>query len=893
MGRSIDKKLTILVIGGGIAGSTAADRLNRAGMQVHVVEKKAGIGGRVREMGCKATDVCQHCSVCVADEIFRNVIKTPEINVHTSSELISLTPGTNGNRYAAVLGSRRGPKTIEVDSVLVATGYEPFNPSENPSYGYGNIPNVITGVEAEKQLATDHHRITRTSDGKTPKRIAFVQCVGSRTEEIHQRAEDTDYCSTVCCSYALRMGRKMVEESVDSEVTFFYMDIQKFGKGFDEFYSECGNKMRFVRSRPYELKALPGDTVQLKYASESSTDEDEERNVCVDVFDLVVLAVGIRPTSGAWDLATKLEIPVDEHGFFGLKTVSGTSDYQKPGIFAIGACEAPRDIAGCIGHAEAVVARLLDEAGGSLGPSSKQKPASREVVVAGGGVSGMQASSALARLGYKVSLLHSGVELGGVVAAMPELYAHLADDIEDPQEATKDFIAALAGELAQHKNISIHTGAVLERVAGEQGNFAVRACCGGKALDLRAGAVVLATGSTCRPVAAAWDSPHIVDMAGLRKRIRNGTVGDRVAMILDLAAEQGRGVWAHVLSAAAALSGRRGIQVKIYCSNVRVAATGMEALYRRAREAGVAVIKLREKPRVALEEPGIVISYRDPIIGTDMSEEFDMAVMADLKPCASDLANAVQHLRAGLSCELQYDNVWLEPGLTNRPGIFVVGEARGNSDYRLALTDGLAVAAEVHEMLAGDGLTPRDDVAKVDEEKCVLCLTCMRICPHGAITIDYEAEAARPSPVSCRRCGICAAECPAQAITLPEYTDEDITPHLRGKGKVLAFACENSAIPAAEDSAQTDAVTLIKVPCAGDVDPRMVLNALENGAEKVWILGCHPESCRFLSGSIRAVKRAERLMARLEKAGVGKKRVRFGGIASVQSGKFEEYVKQS
>ena len=77
------------------------------------------------------------------------------------------------------------------------------------------------------------------------------------------------------------------------------------------------------------------------------------------------------------------------------------------------------------------------------------------------------------------------------------------------------------------------------------------------------------------------------------------------------------------------------------------------------------------------------------------------------------------------------------------------------------------------------------------------------------------------------------------------------------------------------------------------IEATKVLNALENGAEKVWILGCHPESCRFLSGSIRAVKRAERLMARLEKAGVGKKRVRFGGIASVQSGKFEEYVKQS
>ena len=349
--------IRVLVIGGGIAGAALARRLGRAGAEVHLIERQKAIGGRVREMGCKATTVCLRCNVCVADEILRTLSGTPGVHIHTSAQLAELQPGRNGRRYAAILADGR---QFAVDAVVAAVGYEPFNPVENAAYGGGRIPNVMTGAEAERQLA-GHHRIVRPSDQAAPRRIAFVQCVGSRTEEVFRRPEDTDYCSTVCCAYALRMARRIRHQSPEAEITVFYMDIQNFGKGFDEFYRECRNTLRFIRSRPYELRPGVAGSVRVKYAAERRPDGEAARPVHEEDFDLVVLAVGIRPAADAAALAANLGAPVDAQGFLGLKTASALPDMQRAGLFTVGACESPKDIAACIAQAEAVGAMILQK----------------------------------------------------------------------------------------------------------------------------------------------------------------------------------------------------------------------------------------------------------------------------------------------------------------------------------------------------------------------------------------------------------------------------------------------------------------------------------------------------------------------------------------------------
>lgn len=406
----------VLVLGGGIAGAAAADRLARAGVEVALVENQPLIGGQVSGMGCKAAEVCLRCHVCVAVDVFKSILRSPRVQVLTRARLAEFDPaggravialepgfirrekctgcgacmracpqqclapawpvvyggqpvmrvekclrtlGKSCERCAKVcptqaidLKEKATQQAVIADALVVAVGYQPFNPATDASWEYGAVPNVITGMEAERQLAAQQ-RIVRPSDGQLPKRIAFIQCVGSRSEHAHRRPEDTDYCSAVCCAYALRMARRVLHTTPVAAVTVFYMDLQNFGKDFNAFLDAIRPRVTLIRARPFEVAAGPRDTVRVRY-------EDQAKGAVAGAeFDLVVLSVGIRPAPGAAALAEQLRIPADAQGFLGVKGATGLADSRHPRIRLAGACESPKDIAACIGQAEAAVVSVL------------------------------------------------------------------------------------------------------------------------------------------------------------------------------------------------------------------------------------------------------------------------------------------------------------------------------------------------------------------------------------------------------------------------------------------------------------------------------------------------------------------------------------------------------
>jgi len=517
---------------------------------------------------------------------------------------------------------------------------------------------------------------------------------------------------------------------------------------------------------------------------------------------------------------------------------------------------------------------------------SKKVPVNQNVLVIGGGVAAMQTAVALSHLGHRVTLVEKSKKLGGLVAEMPELYAYVASCSSDSASLVQSRVDELIKQVMGDKHICVQTAASLKSVKGEFGNFTCVIDSGGKEQVVSAGALVLAGDSA-------------TTKSELAPLVHNGgEVPKRIAIVIDVLGEQGRSVSAGVLSAAELLTKRFGAEVKLYCHNIRVSTVGLEGLYRRARQGGVVIIKYESPPLISEQGNKTVVKVEEPLVGCEISEEFDLVIMGDTAAANgnNELLSLIEGLQPGPEETLQADSVWLLPTKTNREGIFVAGLAGGTDELRDAQTDGLATANQIHELLKNKEVEILDDAAVVDGDKCVLCLTCMRICPHGAVSIDVDNSVASISAVACQRCGICAAVCPAGAIELPRYTQKEIAAEVGDRPQITVFACENSAYPAATAAAtngsEYDAkVRLIRVPCVGKVDPRDVLQALERGAEKVIILGCHLESCQYLVGSTGAAKRTERLNRELEKAGVDNKRVVFGELASMEPAKFLEYVR--
>ncbi|TFG39542.1 MAG: 4Fe-4S dicluster domain-containing protein [Candidatus Aminicenantes bacterium] len=238
---------------------------------------------------------------------------------------------------------------IDVGAIIVASGYDVWNPSPMIEYGYGVHPEVYTGMEIERLSnasgPTEGSIVMR--NGEQPKRVAILHCVGSRDEH-HQ-----PYCSRICCMYSLKLAH-LIREKTHAEVFEFYMDIRSFGKGYEEFYERVQHEgVVFVRGRGAQVLPV-GDKLVVR-----AEDTDLGRPVSLPV-DMVILATGVVPSKGTEELSHTLHVTRDINGFFleahpKLRPVDSNTD----GIFLAGACQAPRDIPDTVTHASAAASQAL------------------------------------------------------------------------------------------------------------------------------------------------------------------------------------------------------------------------------------------------------------------------------------------------------------------------------------------------------------------------------------------------------------------------------------------------------------------------------------------------------------------------------------------------------
>jgi heterodisulfide reductase subunit A2 len=241
---------------------------------------------------------------------------------------------------------------LDVGTIIVATGYDPYDPTEKTEWAYGSAENVITGLELERFInasgPTQGH-VLKPSDGGHPKSVAFIQCVGSRDEQIGK-----PYCSRVCCMYAMKNAQLIIDHEPDTEVTIYYMDIRAFGKGFEEFYKASQEKygIKFVRGRPAAVMENPDKTLTIR-AEDTLLGKVTEYD-----YDMVVLSVGLQPPEGAETLRQTLTLSRSADGFLmeahpKLRPVDTLTD----GIYLAGVAQGPKDIPDAVAQASGAAAR--------------------------------------------------------------------------------------------------------------------------------------------------------------------------------------------------------------------------------------------------------------------------------------------------------------------------------------------------------------------------------------------------------------------------------------------------------------------------------------------------------------------------------------------------------
>jgi heterodisulfide reductase subunit A len=392
-----------LILGGGISGCTAGAELAGLGHQVTILEQSARFGGKLLDYCCKATDSCSRCGVCVAASQVARAVRQKGVRIVPGAAVKSVRRGTG----FAVQAVRANPSidparcadcgaclqacpvgaiarlqkaelvqyvadyarcrlhqgkacqrcqeacpteaielepaahsklALKADGLLLATGHQPFDAARKIRLGYGRFPGVLTGAEAEELLSRQE------SLGASS--VAFVQCVGSRDPK-----EGNNYCSAVCCAYALRLARVLRHREPGTEVAIYYIDLQNFDKAFGPLRAELqASGVRFLRGVPFRVEQASSGRLVLYF-------EGPDGQQSVAEHDRVILSVGIRPEPSTAAMAGLLGLPLNTHGFV-------ASGHPAAQVWACGTCLEPQGIPDSMATARAVAMDMSQQMAG-------------------------------------------------------------------------------------------------------------------------------------------------------------------------------------------------------------------------------------------------------------------------------------------------------------------------------------------------------------------------------------------------------------------------------------------------------------------------------------------------------------------------------------------------
>ena len=338
----------VLIIGGGPSGLESARCVAELGGEAILIEKRERLGGTPdRENYAKLTHHWRDASEAMA-EMAAKVTSNPNVEVKYQAQVTSVL-GSAGN-FAVEIEAGGVAESLNVGAIIVATGFQHFDPGRATQYyNYYSFPDVITLTDLEKMLR--EHHVVRPSNGEPPKKIAFVQCVGSRDRQI-----GNEYCSKVCCGIASKQAIELRQQLPDSKVFIFYIDMRMYGYWENEIYWPAQEKYKVNYVKGVISEVLPKGNQLLVRGEDTTMSRPMEVTM-----DLIVLSVGMEPSAGTRAIAQLLGIQQNKYGFIEAGGMGGLDPVatSKEGIFVAGAASGPADLDDSISTAGLAAARAI------------------------------------------------------------------------------------------------------------------------------------------------------------------------------------------------------------------------------------------------------------------------------------------------------------------------------------------------------------------------------------------------------------------------------------------------------------------------------------------------------------------------------------------------------
>ncbi len=331
-----------LVIGGGVAGLTAALEIANAGYPVIIVERSEHLGGHVAQLSHLYPNF--DASDALLTPLIEAVTGHPLIQVLTNS-VVTGWEGQAGNFTVTVRGL---PSPVKVGAAILATGFNLYSQQHLPEYGGGRYPDVIDSLQFEAMLKAGE--ILRPSDGRVPQEVVWVQCAGSRDPVSH-----CSYCSKICCMYVAKQAALYRRAVPGGQAYVFYIDVRSQGRGYEEFVRQVMEEYEVIYLRGKVSKIVERNGALEVWGADTLSGQALHLNA-----DLVVLALAAIPGTGSEVLARLMRVATDESGFFAevhpkLRPVESFT----AGIYLAGAAQFPKDIRESVAQAAGAAAKVL------------------------------------------------------------------------------------------------------------------------------------------------------------------------------------------------------------------------------------------------------------------------------------------------------------------------------------------------------------------------------------------------------------------------------------------------------------------------------------------------------------------------------------------------------